>query len=145
MSLIFHYSFYGLSVRYTDSEMTLRYKLILLFTSGMPLRTNPQYFSTEAGQLLQFGFLQFLLVQSTQFHWYMIPSNSCFSIFLSSTFTDRHHHCYLMFSLVNDTKYFFQITLTLHPSSPQLPKILELVGLGYTGWFVYRYLLFKVS
>ncbi|EXB52719.1 hypothetical protein L484_022496 [Morus notabilis] len=27
----------------------------------------------------------------------------------------------------------------------QLPKILELVGLGYTGWFVYRYLLFKSS
>ncbi|WMV49263.1 hypothetical protein MTR67_042648 [Solanum verrucosum] len=26
----------------------------------------------------------------------------------------------------------------------QLPKVLELVGLGYTGWFVYRYLLFKV-
>jgi hypothetical protein len=26
----------------------------------------------------------------------------------------------------------------------QLPKIMELVGLGYTGWFVYRYLLFKV-
>ncbi|MCD7460453.1 Protein CURVATURE THYLAKOID 1A, chloroplastic [Datura stramonium] len=24
-----------------------------------------------------------------------------------------------------------------------LPKIMELVGLGYTGWFVYRYLLFK--
>lgn len=29
-------------------------------------------------------------------------------------------------------------------SVPLLPKILELVGLGYTGWFVYRYLLFKV-
>lgn len=28
---------------------------------------------------------------------------------------------------------------------PLLPKILELVGLGYTGWFVYRYLLFKVT
>ncbi|XP_076888905.1 protein CURVATURE THYLAKOID 1A, chloroplastic-like [Bidens hawaiensis] len=28
---------------------------------------------------------------------------------------------------------------------PLLPKILELVGLGYTGWFVYRYLLFKSS
>ena len=27
----------------------------------------------------------------------------------------------------------------------QLPKLLELVGLGYTSWFVYRYLLFKVS
>jgi hypothetical protein len=27
----------------------------------------------------------------------------------------------------------------------QLPKLLELVGLGYTGWFVYRYLLFKVN
>ncbi|PIN01562.1 hypothetical protein CDL12_25930 [Handroanthus impetiginosus] len=28
-------------------------------------------------------------------------------------------------------------------SIPLLPKIMELVGLGYTGWFVYRYLLFK--
>ncbi|KAG6423230.1 hypothetical protein SASPL_113619 [Salvia splendens] len=27
----------------------------------------------------------------------------------------------------------------------QLPKIMELVGLGYTVWFVYRYLLFKRS
>jgi hypothetical protein len=26
----------------------------------------------------------------------------------------------------------------------QLPKFLELVGLGYTAWFTYRYLLFKV-
>ena len=30
-------------------------------------------------------------------------------------------------------------------SVPLLPKILELVGLGYTGWFVYRYLLSKES
>ncbi|ESQ37747.1 hypothetical protein EUTSA_v10029019mg [Eutrema salsugineum] len=28
-------------------------------------------------------------------------------------------------------------------SVPLLPKVMELVGLGYTGWFVYRYLLFK--
>lgn len=28
---------------------------------------------------------------------------------------------------------------------PLLPRLLELVGLGYTGWFVYRYLLFKSS
>uniref|UniRef100_A0A061SMW2 Protein curvature thylakoid chloroplastic-like n=2 Tax=Tetraselmis sp. GSL018 TaxID=582737 RepID=A0A061SMW2_9CHLO len=28
---------------------------------------------------------------------------------------------------------------------PLLPKMLELVGLGYTAWFVYRYLLFKSS
>ncbi|KAK1364258.1 putative cyanobacterial aminoacyl-tRNA synthetase, CAAD domain, protein CURVATURE THYLAKOID 1 [Heracleum sosnowskyi] len=28
---------------------------------------------------------------------------------------------------------------------PLLPKIMELVGLGYSGWFVYRYLLFKSS
>ncbi|KDO86378.1 hypothetical protein CISIN_1g031181mg [Citrus sinensis] len=27
----------------------------------------------------------------------------------------------------------------------KLPKLLELIGLGYTGWFVYRYLLFKSS
>ena len=30
-------------------------------------------------------------------------------------------------------------------SVPLLPKLLELIGLGYTGWFVYRYLLFKSS
>ena len=30
-------------------------------------------------------------------------------------------------------------------SVPLLPKFMELVGLGYTGWFVYRYLLFKES
>ncbi|KAI3987928.1 hypothetical protein MKX01_021042 [Papaver californicum] len=30
-------------------------------------------------------------------------------------------------------------------SIPLLPKMMELVGLGYTGWFVYRYLLFKSS
>ncbi|RLN08120.1 protein CURVATURE THYLAKOID 1A, chloroplastic-like [Panicum miliaceum] len=30
-------------------------------------------------------------------------------------------------------------------SVPLLPNIMELVGLGYTGWFVYRYLLFKES
>ncbi|KAK8959612.1 hypothetical protein KSP40_PGU007945 [Platanthera guangdongensis] len=30
-------------------------------------------------------------------------------------------------------------------SIPLLPKLLELVGVGYTGWFVYRYLLFKSS
>ncbi|KAI3719527.1 hypothetical protein L6452_20428 [Arctium lappa] len=28
---------------------------------------------------------------------------------------------------------------------PLLPNIMELVGLGYTGWFVYRYLLFESS
>jgi len=28
---------------------------------------------------------------------------------------------------------------------PLLPKFLELIGLGYSAWFVYRYLLFKSS
>jgi hypothetical protein len=28
-------------------------------------------------------------------------------------------------------------------SVPVIPKLMELIGLGYTGWFVYRYLLFK--
>lgn len=28
---------------------------------------------------------------------------------------------------------------------PFLPKLLELVGLGYSAWFTYRYLLFKAS
>ncbi|KAF7147713.1 hypothetical protein RHSIM_Rhsim03G0197000 [Rhododendron simsii] len=37
-------------------------------------------------------------------------------------------------------KYFLS-TVTYN----QLPRITELVGLGYTGWFVYRYLLFKSS
>ncbi|XP_071711792.1 protein CURVATURE THYLAKOID 1A, chloroplastic-like isoform X2 [Rutidosis leptorrhynchoides] len=26
---------------------------------------------------------------------------------------------------------------------PVIPKFMELVGLGYTGWFIYQYLLFK--
>ncbi|XP_057489058.1 protein CURVATURE THYLAKOID 1A, chloroplastic-like isoform X2 [Actinidia eriantha] len=30
-------------------------------------------------------------------------------------------------------------------SVPVVPKAMELVGVGYTGWFVYRYLLFKSS
>ncbi|PWZ53446.1 Protein CURVATURE THYLAKOID 1A, chloroplastic [Zea mays] len=30
-------------------------------------------------------------------------------------------------------------------SVPLLPGILELVGLSYSGWFVYRYLLFQVT
>uniref|UniRef100_A0A0C9RR54 TSA: Wollemia nobilis Ref_Wollemi_Transcript_21708_876 transcribed RNA sequence n=1 Tax=Wollemia nobilis TaxID=56998 RepID=A0A0C9RR54_9CONI len=30
-------------------------------------------------------------------------------------------------------------------SVPLLPKLMELIGLGYTGWFIYRYLLFKSS
>ncbi|PWA84812.1 cyanobacterial aminoacyl-tRNA synthetase, CAAD domain-containing protein [Artemisia annua] len=28
---------------------------------------------------------------------------------------------------------------------PVVPKFMELVGLRYTGWFIYRYLLFKVN
>merc|ERR1739845_23129 len=28
---------------------------------------------------------------------------------------------------------------------PLLPKLLELIGLSYTAWFVYRYLIFKTS
>ncbi|KAI8469126.1 MAG: CAAD domains of cyanobacterial aminoacyl-tRNA synthetase-domain-containing protein [Monoraphidium minutum] len=28
---------------------------------------------------------------------------------------------------------------------PLVPKLMELVGLGYTAWFVYRYLLFQSS
>lgn len=30
-------------------------------------------------------------------------------------------------------------------SIPLLPKVMELVGLGYSAWFVYRYVLFKDS
>ena len=38
-----------------------------------------------------------------------------------------------------------ELTEWLIVASSQVPKLLELVGLGYTSWFVYRYLLFKVS
>ncbi|PKU63249.1 protein CURVATURE THYLAKOID 1A, chloroplastic-like [Dendrobium catenatum] len=37
------------------------------------------------------------------------------------------------------------IVISAVNSVPLLPKLLELIGLGYTGWFVYRYLLFKSS
>jgi hypothetical protein len=30
-------------------------------------------------------------------------------------------------------------------SIPVLPKVMELVGLGYSSWFVYRYVLYKDS
>ncbi|KAK4790164.1 hypothetical protein SAY86_017468 [Trapa natans] len=30
-------------------------------------------------------------------------------------------------------------------SVPLLPSLMEAVGIGYTGWFIYRYLLFKSS
>ena len=30
-----------------------------------------------------------------------------------------------------------------HVAHSQLPKVMELVGLSYSSWFVYRYLLFK--
>lgn len=45
----------------------------------------------------------------------------------------------LFLFLFNKTKILFIYRVYF-----QLPKIMELVGLGYTGWFVYRYLLFKV-
>ena len=38
----------------------------------------------------------------------------------------------------------FLIFFLLLSSHLQLPKFLELVGLAYTAWFAYRYLLFKV-
>lgn len=30
-------------------------------------------------------------------------------------------------------------------SLPLVPKLMELIGLGYSGWFVYRYMLYKDS
>uniref|UniRef100_A0ACD5ZL89 Uncharacterized protein n=1 Tax=Avena sativa TaxID=4498 RepID=A0ACD5ZL89_AVESA len=41
--------------------------------------------------------------------------------------------------------WFSSVVVGAVNSLPLLPKIMELVGLGYTGWFVYRYLLFKES
>ncbi|CAM6108077.1 unnamed protein product [Calypogeia fissa] len=43
------------------------------------------------------------------------------------------------------TLWFSSVIIGAVNSVPLLPKLLELVGLGYTGWFVYRYLLFKSS
>jgi hypothetical protein len=41
--------------------------------------------------------------------------------------------------------WFSSTLVTALNSIPVLPKALELVGLGYTAWFTYRYLLFKSS
>ncbi|KAK6918272.1 Cyanobacterial aminoacyl-tRNA synthetase, CAAD domain [Dillenia turbinata] len=41
--------------------------------------------------------------------------------------------------------WFSSVIVGAINSVPLLPKIMELIGLGYTGWFVYRYLLFKSS
>lgn len=39
------------------------------------------------------------------------------------------------------------LTLSLRPLPPssKLPKLLELVGLAYTGWFIQKYALYKVG
>lgn len=39
--------------------------------------------------------------------------------------------------------WFSSTLVTALNSIPLLPKLMELVGLGYTSWFIYRYLLFK--
>ncbi|CAN4085812.1 unnamed protein product [Withania somnifera] len=39
--------------------------------------------------------------------------------------------------------WFSSIVADSLDSIPLLPKFLELVGFGYFGWFIYRYLLFK--
>lgn len=38
--------------------------------------------------------------------------------------------------------WFSSAIVSAFNSVPVLPKVLELIGLGYIGWFVYRYLLF---
>jgi hypothetical protein len=43
------------------------------------------------------------------------------------------------------TLWFSSTIIGAVNSVPLLPKLFELIGLGYTGWFVYRYLLFKES
>jgi hypothetical protein len=35
------------------------------------------------------------------------------------------------------------VALTAWLLCTQLPKVMELVGLGYTSWFIYRYVLFQ--
>ncbi|XP_051130092.1 uncharacterized protein LOC127250645 isoform X2 [Andrographis paniculata] len=39
--------------------------------------------------------------------------------------------------------WFASVVVGAINSIPLVPKMMELVGLGYAGWFVYRYLLFK--
>ncbi|WIA23039.1 hypothetical protein OEZ86_009955 [Tetradesmus obliquus] len=41
--------------------------------------------------------------------------------------------------------WFSSTLVTALNGIPLLPKFMELVGLGYTSWFIYRYLLFKSS
>lgn len=41
--------------------------------------------------------------------------------------------------------YFSNSILAAIDAIPLLPKLLELVGTGYSGWFIYRYLFFKSS
>jgi hypothetical protein len=39
--------------------------------------------------------------------------------------------------------HHLSLTFLLCVAPKQVPKLMELVGLGYSSWFVYRYLLFK--
>lgn len=119
----------------------------------MLLKTRRQCYFMVVGQLLQFGYLQFLLVPSTQFLWYVDQWNKII-IILKDCFknvpslSSAIGFCIVKIEILSLIDLFCGL---VQPSQslmflplPQLPKILELVGLGYTGWFVYRYLLFKV-
>ena len=69
-------------------------------------------------------------VSSCWCHWFYPIGTYCFSHIILSRY-----------------KHFFecQLMFFLYPSSwYQIPKLLEVVGLAYTLWFTYRYLLFKV-
>jgi hypothetical protein len=61
--------------------------------------------------------------------------------------SSSHHVCSHWYSLKMTTLTSISLPAYLDPSAAgsgaQVPKLMELIGLGYSSWFVYRYLLFK--
>lgn len=50
---------------------------------------------------------------------------------------------FFVFFLASGKTDFSSLSSSL--CAQQLPKVMELVGLGYSTWFVYRYVLYKDS
>ena len=93
--------------------------------SGTAWRTRHQWLCMPEGPSCCSGCPPPLCLQSTQCQWCVFP----FAV-------GRGCDCFAVHEYAHVPTYMFLL---------QLPKLLELVGLGYSAWFVYRYLLFKVS
>jgi len=95
----------------------------LLSIFQLNIEVTPTLILTGAGAFVALLVLSSIFLQLIQFPWYVVPAS-------------------IMKSLLHSKS---KNALTSLAYSSQLPKILELVGTGYSIWFIARYLIYKES